>query len=230
MKRVHFNRFETVFLIVGFLTNTFIAFWTKGSLINTIYAYLCVLSGVLLTKARIEGYLLEFTVGLLYLFIAMKQRYYSEMLIGFLLMPISIVGIIRWIRQKNSSENTVNIVNVSKREIVMVVASQLLLFPLYYYLISLFNDQVLVLSTFSLIFSLLANYFIARMSAFNYICFLCKDFVVVSMWLAPMLKGDFSSVSVMLSCLFYMVNDIYGLYNWNRIMKQQKALQKEKKL
>ena len=45
------------------------------------------------------------------------------------------------------------------------------------------------------------------------------------LWIAPMLKGDLSNTSVLVSCLLYLVCDAYGYLNWRKMEKIQDTLQ-----
>ena len=45
------------------------------------------------------------------------------------------------------------------------------------------------------------------------------------LWIAPMLKGDLSNTSVLVSCLLYLVCDAYGYLNWRKKEKIQDTLQ-----
>ncbi len=223
MKKIEFTAFEKAYIIIGLIINTVIAVLTRASLISTLYAYCCLLGGILLTKARLEGYLLQFGMGIFYVFLAWDQQYYGEVVNALLVIPVTAYGLINWLKTRNSEANTVAIIEPTKKEVILLTISQLILFPLYYYLLARFENRLLFVQSLSLAVSMMAFYFCARVSVLTYYCFISKDIISTVLWIFPLLEGDASAWLVIIPNLLFLVNDAYGLYNWNRLLKQQNA-------
>ncbi|MCR5068021.1 MAG: nicotinamide riboside transporter PnuC [Erysipelotrichaceae bacterium] len=223
MKKIEFTAFEKAYIIIGLIINTVIAVLTRASLISTLYAYCCLLGGILLTKARLEGYLLQFGMGIFYVFLAWDQQYYGEVVNALLVIPVTAYGLINWLKTRNSEANTVAIIEPTKKEVILLTISQLILFPLYYYLLACFENRLLFVQSLSLAVSMMAFYFCARVSVLTYYCFISKDIISTVLWIFPLLEGDASAWLVIIPNLLFLVNDAYGLYNWNRLLKQQNA-------
>ena len=223
MKKIEFTAFEKAYIIIGLIINTVIAVLTRASLISTLYAYCCLLGGILLTKARLEGYLLQFGMGIFYVFLAWDQQYYGEVVNALLVIPVTAYGLINWLKTRNSEANTVAIIEPTKKEVILLTISQLILFPLYYYLLARFENRLLFVQSLSLAVSMMAFYFCARVSVLTYYCFISKDIISTVLWVFPLLEGDASAWLVIIPNLLFLVNDAYGLYNWNRLLKQQNA-------
>ncbi|MBQ6654032.1 MAG: nicotinamide mononucleotide transporter [Erysipelotrichaceae bacterium] len=223
MKKIEFTPFEKAYIIIGLIINTDIAIATRAQLISTLYAYCCLLGGIMLTKARVEGYLLQCGMAVFYVFLAWQQRYYGEVVNALLVIPVTAYGLYNWLKSRNSAANTVDIVEPTKKEVILLIISQLLLFPLYYYLLSLFENELLFVQSLSLALSMMAFYFCARISVLTYYCFISKDIISTVLWIFPLLAGDASAWLVIVPNLLFLVNDIYGLYNWKRLLKNQNA-------
>ena len=132
-----------------------------------------------------------------------------------------IIGIISWLRHQDK-EDTVIISSLSKKEITIVLLSQLVLFWIYYFLLKLFNTDLLVISTISVVTSVLASYFEARRSELSLFCYIANDLVIITLWLIPIINGQTELISVLVGPVLLLINDIYGSYNWSRLKKKQK--------
>lgn len=132
-----------------------------------------------------------------------------------------IIGIISWLRHQDKEEDTVIISSLSKKEITIVLLSQLILFGIYYSLLKFFNTDLLVISTISIVTSVLASYFEARRSELSLFCYIANDLVIITLWIIPIIKGQTQLISVLVGPILLLINDIYGSYNWSRLKKKQ---------
>jgi len=76
--------------------------------------------------------------------------------------------------------------------------------------------------------SLLASYFEARRSELSLYCYVANDFVIITLWIIPVINGQTALISVLVGPLLLLINDIYGSYNWRKLKKKQKAKLNEK--
>ena len=86
-----------------------------------------------------------------------------------------IIGIISWLRHQDKEDDVVIINTLSKKEIILVIGSQLFLFWAYYFLLKMFNTDLLILSSCSIVTSVLASYFEARRSELSLFCYIAND-------------------------------------------------------
>ena len=132
-----------------------------------------------------------------------------------------ILGIISWLKHQDKDEDTVIISSLSKKEIIITLLSQLILFWLYYFILKAFNTKLLVLSSISGVTSVLASYFEARRSELSLLCYVANDLVIITLWLIPIINGQTDLISVLVGPILLLINDIYGSYNWRRLKKKQ---------
>lgn len=216
------NKFEISFLICGLLASITSAIMFNGTIIDTIYTSLYLITALLMSKGKVESYFVEFVSVFFYGIVSYNQGYYGELIITvFLTFPIMIIGIISWLRHQDK-EDTVIISSLSKKEITIVLLSQLVLFWIYYFLLKLFNTDLLVISTISVVTSVLASYFEARRSELSLFCYIANDLVIITLWLIPIINGQTELISVLVGPVLLLINDIYGSYNWSGLKKKQK--------
>ena len=217
------NKFEKSFLICGLLTSIISSIIFNGTVIDTLYTSLYLITALLVSKGKVECYFVGFVSVFFYGIVSYNQGYYGELIItAFLTFPIMIIGIISWLRHQDKEEDTVIISSLSKKEITIALLSQLVLFWIYYFILKAFNTDLLVISTMSVVTSVLASYFEARRSELSLFCYIANDLVIITLWLIPIISGQIELISVLVGPILLLINDIYGSYNWRRLKNQQK--------
>ena len=217
------NKFELSFLVCGLIISITSSIIFRGTIIDTLYTSLYLITALLMSKGKVESYFVGFVSVFFYGIVSYNQGYYGELIITiFLTFPIMIMGIISWLRNQDKEEDTIIINSLSKREIVIVFLSQLLLFWIYYILLKTFNTDLLIISSISVLTSVLASYFEARRSELSLFCYIANDLVIITLWLIPILNGQTELISVLVGPMLLLINDIYGSYNWKRLKSNQK--------
>ena len=214
--------FELSFLIFGLSVSILSTIIFHGTIIDSLYTSLYFVTALLMSKGKVECYFVGFVSVFFYAFISYNQGYYGELLItAFLTFPIMIVGIISWLRHQDKEENVVLISTLSKKELFLSLISQVPLFFIYYLILKLFNTDLIILSTLSVVTSVLASYYEARRSDLSLPCYIANDLVIITLWIIPILNGNTSLISVLVGPCLLLMNDIYGTYNWQRLKKHQ---------
>lgn len=217
------NLFEKIFLIVGLSISVLSSIIFNGSIIDTLYTSLYLITALLMSKGKVECYFVGFVSVFFYGIVSYNQGYYGELLItAFLTFPIMIIGIISWLRHQDRENDVVIISSLSKRETLIAFLSQPILFAGYYFLLKIFNTDLLILSSLSIVTSVLASYFEARRSELSLFCYIANDLIIITLWLIPIItKGQIELISVVVGPVLLLINDIYGSINWNKIKKIQ---------
>lgn len=218
------TKFELGLLVIGLSISILSSIIFNGNVIDTLYTSSYLVTALLMAKGKVECYLVGFVSIFFYGIVSYNQGYYGELLITtFLTFPIMIIGIRSWLKHQDEKDDVVMINSLSRPEIVISFASQLLLFWLYYFILKFFNTDLLIISSLSVVTSVLASYFEARRSEFSLYCYVANDFVIITLWIIPIIGGDTELVPVLVGPLLLLVNDIYGSINWSRMKRRQKA-------
>ena len=151
------NLYEKCYLLLGSLLTLVIAYFSKSDLFSLTYSLFCLLNAVFISKGKILGYIFEILATLIYLYLSLQQRYYSEVIISiFLLLPSSLFGLYNWSKHLSATNATVLIRNLKKKEIFTVIFSQVILYPIYVLMLKYFNTSLLFISALSISISTLA--------------------------------------------------------------------------
>ena len=216
------NIFEKTYLFGGLILSILSTIIFKGSIISTIYTITYLTNAILSSKGKVESYIFGFIGVFFYGIISYSQKYYGEILISIVLsIPIMIIGVISWFKNRDKENDVIIINTLSKTEITLAILSQVFMFFGYYYLLKYFNTSELIVSALSIVASTLAIYFGARRSEICYYFYIINDFIIITLWLIPIFQGNTPLVSVLMGPLLLFINDIYRVYNWNKLKKEQ---------
>ena len=216
------NLFEKLFLIIGTITAFVLTFLFKGTWIDLGYTLLYFWTALLLAKGKYACYIIGIISTFFYAFVSYSNSYYGEVIIAMCCtLPLMIVGLVNWLKHQDNT-NTVVIKEISKKELIIVLLSQTIMFIGYYYLLKAFNTNNLLVSTFSIVASIIATYLTARRSEYGFVGFIINDIILITLWSIPVIGGNINLIPVLLCPVLLLINDIYGVYNWKKIKNKQK--------
>lgn len=217
------NLFEKLFLIIGTLVAVVVTIIFKATWVDLGFTLLYFWTAILLAKGKFACYIIGIISTFFYAYDSFVNVYYGEVIISMCCtLPLMIVGLVNWIKHQDK-DNTVIIKDVSKKELIVLLTSQAVLFMGYYYMLKVFNTNNLLISTFSVVASVIASYLTARRSEHGFIGFIINDVVLIGLWGLPIIQGNLSIMTVALCPVLLLINDIYGVYNWRRIKSEQKG-------
>ena len=148
--------------------------------------------------------------------------YYGEMItyVG-MTVPMSIFSFVAWIRNPykgNMAEVTVN--RLKPKDItIMLVLTTAVTFA-FYFILAAFNTANLIPSTLSVATSFLAVLLTYKRSPYYALVYAANDIVLIILWTLAAIT-DISYLSVIICFVAFLVNDIYGFINWNKMQQKQ---------
>lgn len=215
------TKFEIMFLFIGTLLALILTPVFNGTIIDLLYTLLYFWTALLLAKGKYSCYIIGIISTFFYAYVSYTNSYYGEIIISmFCTLPLMIVGLINWLKNQDDT-NTVIIKEITKKELIIVLLSQAIMFNGYYYLLKYFNTSNLFVSTLSIVASLIATYLTARRSEYGFIGFIINDLILITLWGLPVIKGSLNLIPVLLCPVLLLINDIYGVYNWKKLKEQQ---------
>ena len=218
------TKFEKIFLVLGTVIACLLTFTFRGTWIDLGYSLLYFWTALLLAKGKYSCYIVGIISTFFYAFVSYSNSYYGEVIIAMCCtLPLMIIGLVNWLRHQDNT-NTVIIKEITKKELVLVLLSQVVMFFGYYYLLKAFNTNNLLVSTFSVVASVIATYLTARRCEHGFIGFIINDLILIILWSIPVINGELNIIPVLICPVLLLINDIYGAYNWRRIKYNQKTL------
>lgn len=160
--------------------------------------------------------------SLIYGIISFSFAYYGEMItyLG-MTMPMAIVALISWVKNPyNGNKSQVKVNHIHRKEVAFMVILTAVVSIAFYFILEAFNTANIIPSTISVTTSFIAVYLTFRRSPFFALAYAANDIVLIVLWVMATMT-NISYISVVICFGVFLVNDIYGFINWQRMKKKQ---------
>ena len=186
-------------------------------LLTLVAALTGVTSLIFAAKGNVWGQVLMILFSILYGIISFRFRYWGEMLtyLG-MTLPMAVWSTITWI--ENPSENNgneVQIQSLSKKHIVALCISGIIVTAVFYYILKSFNTPNIIFSTISIITSFIAASLTMLRSSYYAVWYAANDIVLIILWVLASLK-DPAYIPVVVNFSIFFMNDMYGFMSWKQ--------------
>ena len=177
---------------------------------------------IFVAKGYVIGQILTVVFAVFYGVISLYFRYYGEM-ITYLGMtsPIAIVTVIEWMKHPYKDTKEVMVSNLSTEQIMIMLLLTIITTVLFYFILVKLNTANLLFSTISIATSFLASYLTLMRSPYYALAYALNDIVLIVLWVLASLT-DSSYIPMIICFIIFLINDIYGFINWQRMSNRQK--------
>ena len=204
---------------------------TLSFVLNTdrdLMTYIATLIGVtaliFLAKGDVLGQGLIVVFAVLYAIISWKLRYYGEVItyVG-MSAPIALLAVISWLRHPSpSGHNEVEVAQVKPLTWCVLSVLTVLVTVSFYFILRAFGTANLIPSTFSVATSFFAASLTFLRSPYYGLGYAANDVVLILLW-GMASFADLKYLPMVLCFVTFLVNDLYGFFNWLRIQRRQSA-------
>ena len=175
-------------------------------------------------KGNPFGQFLMVVFSLLYGIISFSFSYYGEMItyLG-MTMPMAVFALISWLRHPykgNRAEVQVN--TIGKAEWVYMSLGTVAVTVLFYDILLHYNTANILPSTLSVTTSFAAVYLTFRRSPYFALAYAVNDVVLIVLWVMASIC-DTRYISVVVCFAAFLVNDLYGFFNWQKMKRKQET-------
>ena len=221
--RTYFSKTElalwsvsVLFIIISF------CIFDRESYLTLAASLIGVTSLIFNAKGNPIGQALMIVFSLLCGIISFTFAYYGEMItyLG-MTMPMALFALISWLRNPyNGNKAEVKVNSISKKEQVLMWALTAIVTVLFFYILRYFNTANIVPSTLSVTTSFIAVYLTFRRCPTFALAYAANDIVLIVLWVMASVY-DTKYISVVVCFVAFLVNDIYGYINWQRMKRRQ---------
>ncbi len=207
---------SVLFIIISF------CIFDRESYLTLTASLIGVTSLIFNAKGNPFGQLLMVVFSLLYGIISFTFAYYGEMItyLG-MTMPMAIIALISWLRNPyNGNKAEVKVNSISKKEQVLMWLLTVIVTIVFFNILKFFNTANIIPSTISVTTSFLAVYLTFRRCPSFALAYAANDIVLIVLWIMASVC-DTKYISVVVCFIAFLVNDIYGYMNWQRMKHRQ---------
>ncbi|MBO7526974.1 MAG: nicotinamide mononucleotide transporter [Clostridia bacterium] len=219
--------FEKLFLFFSLITITLcFAFGIDKNIFAYIVSIVGVISVLLVAKGLAIAPIIYVIYSILYSVLSISQRYYGEAIIYLgLMIPISVISIVSWLKNRNKAQKEVVSVNSIKgKEYLYLSIATVVATIGFYFILKVLNTSELIISTLSLVSSAVASYLMLRRCSYYAIGFIVNDIILIMLWILAVVSSGIGYLPSAISFCIFLINDIYGFIHWKiEEHKQNKA-------
>lgn len=175
-------------------------------------------------KGNPFGQFLMVIFSLIYGVISFTFAYYGEMItyLG-MTLPMSVFAFVSWLKNPyNGNKSQVKINHMHRFEVVFMLFLSTVVTIVFYFILETFNTANIIPSTVSVTTSFIAVYLTFRRNTFFALAYAANDIVLIVLWVMAA-TTDLSYISVVICFAVFLVNDIYGFLNWQKMKRKQTA-------
>ncbi len=176
---------------------------------------------IFIARGDVLGQVLTIVFSLIYGVISIQNRYYGEMMTYvFMSAPMAIMAIVSWVKNPYR-KNQVRIAELSGKQIGLMSLLAVVVTAAFYFILEYFNTANTVPSTISVTTSFVACYLTFCRSPYYALGYAANDVVLIVLWVLASVK-DPSCIPMIACFVMFLANDLYGFFNWRKMMKAQR--------
>ena len=188
---------------------------------NTICSLVGVTALIFVAKGHVLGMVLCTIFAAFYGVIAFCFRYYGEVAtyVG-MTLPMDVFALVSWIKNPYKDTAEVKVARLKKWQTAVMWTATVLVTALFYFILGALDTPNLEVSTLSVATSFLAVALTFFRSPYYALAYAANDVVLIILW-GYACFSDVSYVPMVLCFVMFLANDIYGLYNWKKMQRNQ---------
>ncbi|MBE7024271.1 MAG: nicotinamide mononucleotide transporter [Ruminococcaceae bacterium] len=130
------------------------------------------------------------------------------------------MSVISWLKNPYKDTKEVTVARLSKKQFIIMTVLSAITTLVFYYILKALGNANLLFSTISITTSFAASYLTYCRSPYYALAYAANDIVLIVLWVLASLS-DISYLPMIFCFVMFLVNDLYGFYNWQRIQKKQ---------
>ena len=187
----------------------------------TLIASLVGVTGLIfLAKGDVLGQMLTVVFSILYAVVAYRFRYWGEMItyLG-MTMPIAMAAVVTWLKNPYK-KGEVRVRHTSPKMWGILSITAIIVTVIFYYILRIFKTPNLIISSISVTTSFMAASLAMLRSSYYALFYAMNDIVLIVLWILATAE-NISYLPMVLCFLCFLVNDLYGFINWEKMKKEQ---------
>lgn len=212
--------FEKVWLLISTILILGLSLYWKDSLIGIVAGLTGIWCVVLVAKGRIANYYIGIVNVIAYAYVAYTWQYYGEVMLNLIyFLPMQFVGLWLW-RGKITDKNEVVVKFMTSMQRIGWSIASVVLIVAYGFILKSMGGNLPFIDSTSTVLSVIAMVLMAFRYMEQWVLWIVVNVASIGLWVWAMSQGG-TDIAVLLMWTAYLVNAIYGLYNWIKIYNIQ---------
>lgn len=194
-----------------------------GDWLSAIASLIGVTALIFVAKGYVLGQVLTVVFAAFYGVISFFFHYYGEM-ITYMCMtaPIAVMAVVSWLRHPYQGSREVTVQDVTCRQVVIMSVWAVVVTAAFWFILGALGTARLTVSTLSVTTSFVASYLTFLRSPWYALAYAANDVVLIILWVLAAM-ADISCLPMVFCFVMFLINDLYGFFNWQRMRRRQRA-------
>jgi len=213
--------FEKSWLTLFTLTILVLSLYWKDSVIGIIASLAGIWYVVLVAKGKLYNYYFGMVAVTAYAYIAYNQQYYGEVMLNMLyFFPMQFIGLYFWNKKRVTSQNNqIKVSYMSNKQRILWLLITITVTFIYGLVLRKLGGNLPFLDSASTVMSIIAMILMVSIYVEQWILWILVDIVTITMWIKVLINGG-NDIAILIMWTAFLVNAIYGFYNWVQLAKQ----------
>lgn len=200
---------EHLFMFIGIFLQLITWYITKNSLVSLISGVTGIISVILCSQRKISFYFFGFIQLGTYMYLALQQRFYGELIENVFYIITMLIGIVVWLKNYNTEEQIVESKRLSDRLFYIICSIMVFICILFGYYMKYFTDNTQpFMDSFSTVPAFIAQTLLMLRYREQWIFWIIIDVVSIFMWMFA------DNWIMVIQFIFWTMNCIYGYRKW----------------
>lgn len=215
----NWTKFDYIWLAIANLTILSLSLYWGDGIIPIISALTGVTCVIFVSKQMMLNYYVgAINVGL-YAMLAFQSKLYGDfMLNAFYYFPMQFVGIYMWTKAKNKSNGKVESKALSNKQRILLGVGSIVAIYLYSLVLKMLGGNIPLIDATSTVLSVIAMILMVKQYLEQWALWIIINVVSVCMWIITLKQGA-GDYATLLMWIIFLINSIYGMYNWTKSNK-----------
>jgi nicotinamide mononucleotide transporter len=191
---------------------------------DTLFGFTVFITGVLCVVLAAKGNLLTYLFGMYntlgYAYLSYTNGLFGEVMLNLLFfIPMNVVGFMMWKRHQTGGKlvmRQMTLAGLSMVAIACILGSAALGFGLSF----IPEQNSPYLDAITTVLSIIATFLMVRRFKEQWLVYIVLNIFTVALWLIRTLDGSPDGLLMIVMWSAYLINAIYGYYNWNKGVKE----------
>lgn len=216
--------FEKGLLLLSTVITIVLSIVWKDTPIGIVSAISGILSVILCAKGKSVNYLFGVLYTVTFVYMAYENKFYGQMLVNaFYYLPMNVLGYFMWNRSKRSEEEEITTRKLSPRGLALTALLCVVGVAGYSLLLRWMEGNLAVMDALVTVLSIVALYLQTKRYTETWIMWFVYNVASCALWIFAVVSGTSESITMLIMNLTYLVNSVYGYYNWRRLEGQDEA-------
>lgn len=214
--------FEKIWLVSFTLVILYLSYVWKDSVLGIISSLTGMLCVVLVAKGKISNYYFGVINVALYAYLSYQQGFYGETMLNALyFLPMQFYGL--WVWRKRKADNNgfdVNVAIMTKKAKINWTIIGVVSILTYGFILQIMKGSLPFIDSTTTILQIIAMWFMIKRFKEQWTLWIIVDVISIGMWLHAFATTG-NDISVLIMWVAYLVNAVYGYWNWNKALKKE---------